>query len=55
MYSFLTCCGGLLYGPAVYSKIRQISETVCISRAPSLKNRRFKMGDFKILQNVGEL
>jgi hypothetical protein len=27
MYTFSTFCGGQLYGPAVYSKIRQIKET----------------------------
>jgi hypothetical protein len=27
MYFVLTCCGGPLYDPAVYSKIRSIRET----------------------------
>jgi hypothetical protein len=31
---FSTCCGGLLYGPAVYSKIRQIRDIGFTSRSP---------------------
>jgi hypothetical protein len=43
---FSTCCGGLLYGSAVY-KIR---------REPhSLNNRSYSTGGFKILKTVGEL
>jgi hypothetical protein len=33
-YSFSTCCGGPLYGLAVYSKIRQIREPGFTSRDP---------------------
>jgi hypothetical protein len=33
IYSFSTCCGGLLSGSAVYSKIRYIRETG-FTRAP---------------------
>jgi hypothetical protein len=46
MYTFTTCCGGPLYGPADSHRIFQIGATGFTSRAPFLKNR----GDFKILK-----
>jgi hypothetical protein len=44
--TFSKCCGGPLYGPAVYSNIRQIIETGFTSRAFLFEKAKLLNGRF---------
>jgi hypothetical protein len=46
IYSFFACCGGPLYGPAVYTKIRNVRETGFTSKSPRFKKSELLNGRF---------